>query len=768
MSLRLKLLILFLVLALIPTIFISVLTFTDYKNALEYEHLSTLRDIATFKSDKIELIFTDLKKNIKMSQSFWNIKNSLPILIKFSHDISSQEFVKARETLDGQLQPMQAILGLDSIMLLDTEGDRVYSTNTADAQKKFLNPLSDPGQKVFKEGEKGIYFSDVFLNKEENNSLDMFISAPALDSQGALIGVIVFDVNMPPVYKLIQDNAGLGNTGETAIGKKVGDWVVYLNQLKYDPDAALKKKIKMGDHSGVPMQKAVLGEEGVGPSIDYRGTEVISAWRSIPSLGWGMVVKIDKKEAFEAVTKLKYLVIMIMGIVFIMLSVIALAVSHAITGPIGRVAKCAEAVGAGNLDCRADVNTKDEVGKLAQTFNKMIEDLKSSTISIDRLNKEIDQRKEAERTSRLLAAIVESSEDAIIGKNMNDMITSWNKGATHLYGYTEKEALGKNISIIVPPEHGPELIMITNKVTNDQKVEHFETIRKRKDGVLLPVLLSISPIKDSDGKIVGASAIAHDITERKRLEELLKKYNEELEKKVEERTYELRESQDKLVRSEKLAIVGKLASSVAHELRNPLGVIKNVVYYLGMLDQTKDNPEVKENLDIITQEIDNSDKIITDLLDFSRAKTPVFLPENINLIIKEVLDRIRIGPEIELILGLKDGLPNIEVDALQMHQVFYNLIKNALDAMEKGGKLTVMTAMRGEFIEVTLSDTGSGIPKENITKIFEPLFSTKTKGTGLGLSVCASLVERHNGKIEVESEVGKGTTFIVKLPVKRG
>jgi len=226
--------------------------------------------------------------------------------------------------------------------------------------------------------------------------------------------------------------------------------------------------------------------------------------------------------------------------------------------------------------------------------------------------------------------------------------------------------------------------------------------------------------------------------------------------------------QDKLVRSEKLAVVGKLASSVAHELRNPLGVMKNTTYYLNMLELTKNSPELKENLNVINQEIENSDRIIGDLLEFSRTKEPVFRPENINFIIKEILDRVGISSNIELVLELKDDLPQIEVDALQMHQVFYNITKNAIEAMEKGGKLKIKTDLKDDFMEVSFSDTGPGISKENIAKIFEPLFSTKTKGTGLGLSVCSSIVERHKGSIEVDSEVGKGATFTVKLPIKRG
>jgi signal transduction histidine kinase len=155
-------------------------------------------------------------------------------------------------------------------------------------------------------------------------------------------------------------------------------------------------------------------------------------------------------------------------------------------------------------------------------------------------------------------------------------------------------------------------------------------------------------------------------------------------------------------------------------------------------------------------------------LEFARIKKPTLRPENINIIVKEVLNRLEKSPNIEVLTELGDTLPDVEVDALQIQQVFYNIAKNAIETMDKGGALKIKTNLKGDFIETLFVDTGSGISKENLVKIFNPLFSTKVKGTGLGLSVCQSLGEGHGGKIEVKSEVGKGTTFTVKLPVKRG
>ncbi len=232
---------------------------------------------------------------------------------------------------------------------------------------------------------------------------------------------------------------------------------------------------------------------------------------------------------------------------------------------------------------------------------------------------------------------------------------------------------------------------------------------------------------------------------------------------------DLKKSNEKLLRSEKLAVVGQLASSVAHELRNPLSVMKNAVYYLNMLGTGKDNPDIKENLAIISDEIEGSDKVIRDLLEFSHIKKPALNPEDINLIIRETLNRVKVPANIKLVTELGENLPRIQADALQIRQVFYNLVYNAIQAMEKGGTLTISSCVMNDvYIAVTIKDTGCGIPAENLQKIFDPLFSTKTKGTGLGLSVVASLVEGHGGRIEMNSEVGKGSAFTVNLPIRGG
>ncbi|MGA9350554.1 MAG: substrate-binding domain-containing protein [Anaerolineae bacterium] len=254
--------------------------------------------------------------------------------------------------------------------------------------------------------------------------------------------------------------------------------------------------------------------------------------------------------------------------------------------------------------------------------------------------------------------------------------------------------------------------------------------------------------------------------ERKRAEAALKEYSERLEEMVEERTKELRDAQEQLIRKEKLAVLGQLAGGVGHELRNPLGAIKNAIYFLNMVLEEPE-PEVKEALEILQKEVAISEKIISSLLDFARVKPPARRKVNINDVVQEALSRTAVPENVEVESQLDEALPIILADPDQLGQVFGNIILNAVQAMAEGGRLVLRSEVESpEWVAVSFADTGVGIPEENLGELFEPLFTTKAKGVGLGLAIVKSLVDGHGGTIEIQSKVGKGSTFTVRLPTK--
>jgi signal transduction histidine kinase/CheY-like chemotaxis protein len=298
---------------------------------------------------------------------------------------------------------------------------------------------------------------------------------------------------------------------------------------------------------------------------------------------------------------------------------------------------------------------------------------------------------------------------------------------------------------------------------------------KAKDEVIgvLTVNNKLSPRPFTDNDVHLLSALADYATiaiVNAQLYEEIKRWSEELEHKVEERTQELRAAQEQLLQSEKLASIGQLAAGVAHEINNPMGVILG--FAQGILKTLPEDDPLRRPLTTMEKESLRCKRIVQNLLDFARHSEPTPSPTNINELIDSFCDLVEHQTSlqnIKLVKGYDPALPSIMADPNQLQQVFINIMLNAHQAMPHGGTLRITTRTVGSELQVIFADTGTGIPAENIPNVFDPFFTTKEvgEGTGLGLSVSYGIVKAHGGDIEVESQVGKGTTFIIKLPLDK-
>jgi PAS domain S-box-containing protein len=354
----------------------------------------------------------------------------------------------------------------------------------------------------------------------------------------------------------------------------------------------------------------------------------------------------------------------------------------------------------------------------------------------------------APELQQLLASIVESSEDAIMAKTIDGIITAWNAGAERMYGYKAEEAIGKPIAMIAP-EEANDTELILERIRRGERVSHYQTQRKTKDGRIIQVSVTVSPLRNRQGKITGASIIARDITESKRAEVALRT-------------------------SEKLATVGRLAATIAHEINNPLEAISNVLYLLETHPDLGDDS--RRYVHMAQQEITRIAHIVKQTLGFHR-ESPHPVPIDMSALLASVLDLFgrkidEAGIELRTRFETPDpvlGFPG------EMRQVFSNLIGNAIDSMPAGGKLAVHVRRAQDFrdaeksgIRITVADSGTGIEREAMPHIFEPFFTTKgEKGTGLGLWVSQGIIAKHGGSIRVRSFVAKkrhGTAFCVFVP----
>jgi PAS domain S-box-containing protein len=534
----------FLAIALIPILFVSALIFHNYRNSIEAGRLSQMQNIAAYKADKIETYFADLRIYFELSQVVYVVKMNLPVFTRLANDPDNPEFVAARKMVDAVYRNLPSSLGLLDIMLTEPQGRIVYSSNPEHFSKEFLNFLPDPQQKAFEEGRNKVYFTDIFFNKARNNEPSMLITGPAHDFNDVFIGVIAAEVNMKPVYKLIQDMTGLGKTGETLIGRKMGNQVEYLNPLRYDPNAALTRSVNIGDKIGVGIQKAIQGT-GAGQYFDYRGKKVVAAWRYIPSLDWGLVAKMDTDEAFADVTNLRNLAMIILIIVFALSGITAFSIAQSISEPIKRLSEGAAIIGSGNLDYKLGTNLKDEIGQLSRSFDKMTSDLKQTTASRDELSVEVLERKEAEEALREseqnLSTVFRASPTGIFITRLSDgLFLDVNEAFLRIVEYSADEVIGHSspeLNIWVNPEDRERIISVLRQ---QGRTENREIKLRRKDGEVVDVLSSTLPLeRRGESCVLGTIT---DITAIKQAEEALRKAHDELELRVKERTADLDET----------------------------------------------------------------------------------------------------------------------------------------------------------------------------------------------------------------------------------
>ena len=278
--------------------------------------------------------------------------------------------------------------------------------------------------------------------------------------------------------------------------------------------------------------------------------------------------------------------------------------------------------------------------------------------------------------------------------------------------------------------------------------------------------ITTTPMKDSEGNIVAALELAMDVTEVRKMQSQLSKYSQQLEEIVKKRTVQLEQAQAKLVKSERLAAIGELAGMVGHDLRNPLTGIKNSAYFIKKKGKTISEAQNQEMLEIIDNCVNYSNKIVNDLLDYSREIRLELQELPVEKLLMQAIAMLTIPKNVDIQVSIPNQ-PTIEVDPGKIERVFINLIKNAMDAMQNMGKISIDSREVDSLLEISFADTGIGISDEILSKLFLPLVTTKAQGMGFGLAICKRLVEAHGGTIRVKTAIGKGTTFIVTLPFKQ-
>jgi two-component system CheB/CheR fusion protein len=365
-----------------------------------------------------------------------------------------------------------------------------------------------------------------------------------------------------------------------------------------------------------------------------------------------------------------------------------------------------------------------------------------------------------------LAAIIESSDDAIVSKDLSGIITSWNNGARRLFGYDEADVIGKPITILIPDERQDEEALILSRVRRGERIEHFETVRLHKDGHLINISLVISPIKDQTGKIVGASKIARDITERKKADEQLRR--------ALEAEREARAEAEKANR-----LKDEFLATLSHELRNPLNVVIGYAEILRRSEEFQENTFVLKAAETIRRNALAQAQLVSDLLDLSRLQMGKLSlnrqPVSFSTVISDAIETVRteaIAKRISLDVRLDKEVLVVEGDPIRLGQIAWNLLNNAVKFTPAEGKVRITLSREDDYSVLAVEDSGQGISPEFLPHVFEIFRQADASivrrqgGMGIGLALVRQLAELHGGDVKAESDGhGKGARFTVKVPL---
>ena len=374
---------------------------------------------------------------------------------------------------------------------------------------------------------------------------------------------------------------------------------------------------------------------------------------------------------------------------------------------------------------------------------------------VTEVNNDITEERRNREARLYLASIVESSEDAIVGKTLDGVVTTWNQAAEMMFGYAAAEMLGRSITRLLPPDRQHEEDMILARLRQGERLRHYETVRLRKDGSEIAVSLTVSPILNSSGQIIGASKIVRDVTTERRSRS------------------RIQELQAELVHVSRLSTMGQMASAIAHELNQPLTAIGNYAGALGRVlaaDSSGANGDrMRDIVERIRKQTNRAGEVIRRLRDHVAKRNTTRQREDINAVIREAVELALVGTRhqgVRTTISFDEAAGTALIDRIQIGQVLINLVRNAVEAMEESERreLLISTDASAEAVEIVVSDSGPGLAPEVADRLFEPFVTSKASGLGLGLSICRELIEAHGGELSASPGATGGMVFTIRLP----
>jgi len=655
---------------------------------------------------------------------------------------------------------------------------------------------------------------------ENTGEYSIAFAAPVLRKRGGkFLGVLVIRYNANKLNEITtgkkigaeEDVGTFLRRGWTSEAYIVNENHLMITGSRFEENAILSQLVNTE-----PVTTALnSGKEVVGVYKNYMGRKVIGATRYLKKMGWVLLVETDESEAYSPISRFKYRAITVVGICIVGVVFVSLFVSRGIINPIILLVKGMKRVAAGDLNIRVESRLKDELGELTDSFNYMTNDIKDAREKLLKLKADLEERKE------YLESILKYANELIFTLDVQGNFTFINPKIKE-WGYDERELIGQPLISILFDKRQENVDQII--YNGFRRIFEVEVLDKQKN--IRNVLLITSLVKNKEGQLLSVLGTANDVTELRKLEQKLVQadrlasigqlvagiaheinnpigviylYSTESMKLFERVTNSL-----KLITSipisENTKLLNEVISSLDCETTGKLekdALKKELLHVANDLDKyckelaqisnviSKTRSFLYEYLEGSVKESIRCKDLISGLLDFSRQKKPEMRMSSVNNLIDNVLSIVEKQyrkEKIEVVRVLDPDIPDVMMDARQMEQVIINIANNAVFAMKdvlgngehvgvyRKGELTVGSRFHTDkgCVEIFITDTGVGISKNDLAKIFDPFFTTRKdgKGTGLGLSISYGIVKMHDGSIEVESEIGKGTTFRILLPLE--
>jgi len=744
MTIYKKLLIFVLSLSLIPVLITGLFGLNSASRALKFEILKKLESIADLKVQKIEAFLKERSGDAYVLSNSFFLKENFQILSAFFYDNDRLMFQKTRNILDHQLKLYDQAYEYSDIMLVNPHGIVIYTTNLSHFNMEYGKRIPDIFWNTFEKAKKELSFSPVYKGPEDTSRFLMTMAVPVYNDADIFLGEIFFEINMKVVYDLMDDKTGLGDTGETLIAQKINEGALFLNPLRHDPDAALKKTA--GFNSDLPIINAIKGKTGSGISFDYHGDKVIAAWRTIPTLKWGMVAKMDISEAFESISSMRNRMIILFMISMGICVFVIIKITDSITTPVINLTRTTQKVMNGDMTARAETLSTDEIGELANNFNEMVgiltktnETLKDAQRIAHLGNWELDLSRREMEWSDEMYEILELSRD---NKPSHEALLNF----VHLEDLEFVKLVHNDSSILKTP------FKIQYRLNfPDEKIKYVEE--------------QCETVFSKDGNPVRTVGILRDITEQTKADMVILKLNTDLENRVQKRTEQLETANRELE---------AFSYSVSHDLRAPLRSITGFAELLRKNIHDSLDEKSKHYLDVISQSTVQMGQLIDDILSFSRMSRTEMMESTIDFsfLIKNAVKTLDNDIKGRKINWEINDLPPAKGDINLLQLVITNLISNAVKFTKnrETAEIEIGATNDGNETIYFVKDNGAGFDMNYSNKLFG-LFQRLHRaedfsGTGVGLANVQRIIQRHGGRIWAQGKPDEGATFYFTIPPK--